>query len=140
MEFTIGSNEIQYVVIRNSKLAGPRRSAPQWISRHRKTTLTAYPEMNSRDIKKHWYLTLNTSGKNALMRLRSDFRAAVTIITAFTENQEKRVQNQFLFNSIKGGTLPPQVVHGGIGTRSKAGGAHENISLFLFVAVGFVYS
>ena len=27
---------------------------------------------------KHWYLTLNKSGKNAPMRLRSDFRAAVT--------------------------------------------------------------
>ena len=30
-EFTIVSNEIQYIVIRNSKLAGPRRSASQWI-------------------------------------------------------------------------------------------------------------
>ena len=27
---------------------------------------------------KHWYLTLNKSGTNAPMRLRSDFRAAVT--------------------------------------------------------------
>ena len=35
-------------------------------------------EMNSRDQKK-WYLTLNKSGKNAPMRLQSDFRAAVTI-------------------------------------------------------------
>ena len=29
---------------------------------------------------KHWYLTLNKSGKNAPMRLRSDFRGAVTIM------------------------------------------------------------
>ena len=29
---------------------------------------------------KHWYLTLNKSAKNAPMRLRSDFRAAVTIM------------------------------------------------------------
>ena len=29
---------------------------------------------------KHWYLTLNKSGKNAPMRLRSDFRAAVAIM------------------------------------------------------------
>ena len=28
---------------------------------------------------KHWYLTRNKSGKNAPMRLRSDFRAAVTV-------------------------------------------------------------
>ena len=30
---------------------------------------------------KHWYLTMNKSGKNAPMRLRSDFRAAVTIMS-----------------------------------------------------------
>ena len=38
------------------------------------------------------------------------------------------MQNQFLFNSIKGGTVLPQVLHGGIGKRPKAGGAHENNS------------
>ena len=44
------------------------------------------------------------------------------------------MQNQFLFNSTKGGTLPPQVLHGGVGT--KASGAHENNSfLNVFVAV-----
>ena len=73
MEFTIVSNEIQYIVIRNSKLAGPRRSASQWINWHRKTTPTAYPMRNMRNIKKHRYLTLNKSGKNAPM-IRSDFR------------------------------------------------------------------
>ena len=35
------------------------------------------------------------------------------------------MQNLFLFNNIKDGTLLPQVIHGGIGTRPKAGGAHE---------------
>ena len=51
MEFTIVSNEIQYIVIRNSKLAGPRRSAWRWINWHRKITLTVYPKRNLRDIK-----------------------------------------------------------------------------------------
>ena len=50
-EFTIVFYETQYIVIRNSKLAGPRRSASKWINWHRKTTLTVYPERNSRDIK-----------------------------------------------------------------------------------------
>ena len=36
MEFTIASNEIQHIVIRKSKLAGPRRSASRWISWHKK--------------------------------------------------------------------------------------------------------
>ena len=29
-EFTIVSNEIQYIVIRNSKLAGPKKRALRW--------------------------------------------------------------------------------------------------------------
>ena len=44
------------------------------------------------------------------------------------------MQNLFLFNSVKGGTLLFQVLHGGTGT--KAGGVHENNSFLLFVAVG----
>ena len=51
MEFTIVSNEIQYIVTRNSKLAGPRRSASQWINWHRKTTPTLNPERDMRDIR-----------------------------------------------------------------------------------------
>ena len=52
MEFTIVSNEIHYIVIRNSKLAGPRRSASRWINWHRKTTPTAHPLRSMRDIRK----------------------------------------------------------------------------------------
>ena len=40
------------VVIRNSKLAGPRRSASQWINWHRKTTPTAHPLRSMRDVGK----------------------------------------------------------------------------------------
>ena len=50
-EFAIVFYETKYIVIRNSKLAGPSRSASKWISWHRRTTPTVYPEMNSRDIK-----------------------------------------------------------------------------------------
>ena len=49
----------------------------QWTSWHRKITRTVSPKRNSRDTK--WYLTLNKSGKNAPMRLRSDFQAAVSV-------------------------------------------------------------
>ena len=51
-EFTIVSNEIQYIVIRNAKLAGPMRSAPQRINWHRKTTPTADPLRSVRDVGK----------------------------------------------------------------------------------------
>ena len=49
MELTTVSNEIQYIVIRNSKLAGPRRSASQRINWHRKTTPTVYPLRSMRE-------------------------------------------------------------------------------------------
>ena len=50
-EFTIVFYETKYIVIRNSKLAGPRRSASHWINWHKKTTPTAYPLRKMRDIK-----------------------------------------------------------------------------------------
>ena len=92
------------IVIRNSKLAEPRRSASQWI-------FLAQEDHSYRLIKEEfkrgqgqWYLTMKKSGKNAPMRLRSDLRAAVTIKN-------------------KGGTLLPQAIPRGTGTRPKAGGA-----------------
>ena len=51
-EFTIASNEIQHIVIRNSKLAGPRRSASRWTTQHRKTTPIAHPMRSTRDVRK----------------------------------------------------------------------------------------
>ena len=42
---------------------------------------------------KHWYLTLSKSGKNAPMRLRSHFRAAVTIMNRLhQESGEQRAE------------------------------------------------
>ena len=41
---------------------------------------------------RQWYLTLNKSGKNAPMRLRSDFRAAVTIKNRHRESGEERAE------------------------------------------------
>ena len=97
MEFTIVSNEIQYIVIRNSKLAGPRRSASQWINWHKKTTPPAHPLRSVRDIRKTWYITLNKSGRNAPMKLRSDFRTAVTIMNRLhRESGEERPEGILL--------------------------------------------
>ena len=50
----------------------------------------------------------------------------------------KKLQNPLLLNNIGDGTLP-QAIHGGTGTRPKAGGAHER-SIHFFVAVSFAYS
>ena len=45
-QFTIVSYETQYIVIRNSKLAGPSKSGSKWRNWHRKTTPTIYLERN----------------------------------------------------------------------------------------------
>ena len=58
--------------------------------------------------------------------------------TVSNENQAKNVQNPFLVNNIRVGTLLPQGIPGGTGTRPKVGEAHELNSFFkLFVAVRF---
>ena len=92
-EFTIVSYEIQFFVTRNSKLAGPRRSASQWINWHTKTTPTAYSVRNTWDTKNigisHW--------TNRARMHRWDFdqtsEPQLQKWTVSTENQEK---NQFL--------------------------------------------
>ena len=121
-EFTIASNEIQYVVIRNPKLAGPRRSASHW---HRKTTPTAHPLRKYERYRKNWYISLNKSGRNAPMRLRSDFRTAVTIMNRLhRESGEERPEpipvHQYQRWHSSSSSLPVQ--HGGSGM--KTGGAH----------------
>ena len=92
-EFTIVFSETKSIVNRNSKLAGPSRSASRWTSWHKKITRTVSPKRNVRK-KKHWYLTLNKSGRNAPMRLRSDFRTAVTVMNRLhRESGEERPES-----------------------------------------------
>ena len=81
-----------------------------------------------------WYLTLSKSGKNAPMRLPSGFRAAVTIKNRLhRESGEERAEPIF-FNNIRDGTLLPQVIPGGTGTRPKAGGVScKSTSASLFI-------
>ena len=69
-----------------------------------------------------WYLTLNKSGKHAPMRLRPDYRAAVSQKTVFIVSQVRKLQNQYLHNNTGDGTRL-RAIPGG--TRPKAGGAHD---------------
>ena len=66
-----------------------------------------------------WYLTLIKSGKNAPMRLRQDFRAAVSL-----KNRLHRESGEQIAEPVGDGILP-QAIPGGTGTRPKAGGAHD---------------
>ena len=129
---------------RNSKLAGPNRSASRWTSWHRRITPTVYPQRNVRDISdsgmSHW------TNRARMRRCDFDqtFELQLQSRTVSIENQARKSHNPFLTNNIGDGTLLPQAILGGTGTRPKAGGAHEFDSFFIqknmFVAAGFVYS
>ena len=79
--FTIDFSEIQFIVNHNSQSDGQNKSAKRWdeLAKEDQT----YRLNLQRNLKKRyqgqWYLTLNKSGKNGPMKLRSDFRAAVSI-------------------------------------------------------------
>ena len=84
-----------------------------------------------------WYLTLNKSGKNGPMKLRSDVRAAVSMKIVYTTSQA---------NKLKSLLLQHNTVHG-IRLQAHRGGTRIGNELIriclsdrLFVTVGFVYS
>ena len=132
-ESTIVFFETKSIVNRSTKLAGPSRSALVWTKWHRRITRTVYPKRNLRDVKDSGYLILNKSGKNAPMRLRSDFRAAVTIKNRLHRESGEERAEPISPNNIGDGTLLPQAILGGTGTRPKAGVAHEFNSFFFKV-------
>ena len=77
--FTIAFLETKSIVNRNSKLAGPAKVHGDGRVG---TTRSHVPSLKKREFKRYqgpWYLTLNKSGKNAPMRLRQDFRAAISL-------------------------------------------------------------
>ena len=69
-----------------------------------------------------WHLTLNKSGKNAPMRLRSDFRAAISLNDRLHRESGEEFAEPNLHSNTGDGTLP-QAIHGG--RRPKVGGAHD---------------
>ena len=91
---------------------------------------------------KHWYLTLNKSGKNAPMRVRSDFRAAVTIMNRFHREIRRRTCRTYSFSPIS--KMAPFLLKWFM---VELGHIQKLVELMssihfqkLFVAVGFVYS
>ena len=94
MEFTIVSNEIQYAVIRNSKKIGWTEEKCIAMDKLAQEDHSYCPSSEEYErYQKKWYISLTKSGKNAPMRLRSDFRAAVTIMNRLhRESGEERLE------------------------------------------------
>ena len=78
MEFTIASNEIQHIVIRNSKIGWTEEKCIEMDKLAQEDhSYCPLPEEFNR-YWKIWYISLSKSGRNAPMKLRSDFREALT--------------------------------------------------------------
>ena len=75
------------------------------------------------------YLTKNKSGRNAHMRLRPDFRAAVSLNNRLHREAGKEIAEPISPAQKKGDGTLPQAIHGGT---SPTGVGNELISFFLF--------
>ena len=62
---------------RNSELIELKKSASRWTRTPRKKSPIACRKTNTLDTK-NWWISLNTSGRNEPMKLRSDFNEALT--------------------------------------------------------------
>ena len=91
MEFTIVSNEIEFFVIRNSKIGWTEEKCIE-IDKSAQESHSYCPSSEEYErYKKNWYITLRKSGRNAPMKLRSDFGEAVTIMNRLLrESGEER--------------------------------------------------
>ena len=137
--FTIVFSETKSLVNRNSKLAGPKKSASTWINWHRRITPTVSLKRNSKDTK--------DSGISPSISRARTHRCDFDLIcelqshskTVSIVNQVKKLQNQYLHSNTGDGTLPQAIP---CGTRPTAGGPHDFFEghFILFVTVGFVHS
>ena len=91
--FTIDFSEIQFIVNHNSQSDGQNKSAKSGMNLHKKTIHLVSFQRNIEDTKDSWCLTLNKAGKNGLMKLRSDFRAAVSMKNRLHKNQGNKLKS-----------------------------------------------
>ena len=80
MEFTTASNDIQKIVTRNSKIGWTEETCVEMDKLAQENHFCCPLSEAYERYKKNWYISLNKSGRNATMKLRSDFREAVTIM------------------------------------------------------------
>ena len=94
-EFTIGSRKILNFVTRNSELIDRTEAICIQMDELAQKDFTYRPSLEEFErLKKTWTISLNTSGRNAPMKLRSDFSEALTKM--HRESGEERLA-PFLF-------------------------------------------
>ena len=78
--FTIDFSEFQFIVNHNSQSDGQNKSAKRWTNLHKKTIHFISLQRNRKDTNDNGISHLEQVRQKWAMKLRSDFRAAVSII------------------------------------------------------------
>ena len=114
----------EFTMAFNSKLVGPKCIEMDELAQKDFTYRPSTEEFER--YKKNWYISLNTSGRSAPMKLRSDFREALTNMHRLHVSLEKSDLNQILSGSIRNGIrrLLHPAHHGGSGMTT--GGVHQS--------------
>ena len=99
-EFTIVFSETKSIVNRNSKLAGPSKSAPRWTSWHSKITRTVYPKRNSRYTKDSGISHATNRAKTRRCDIDQTFELQSQSKTVSIVNQAKKLHSPFLLNNV----------------------------------------
>ena len=90
--FTIDFSEIQFLVNHNSQSDGQNKSAKRWTNLQEKTVYIISLQRKRKD-SENGILTLSSQAKNGPLRLRSDFRADVSLKKIVsTASQAKKVE------------------------------------------------
>ena len=77
--FTTDFSEIQFIVNHNSKSDGQNKKCKELDELAKEDHTYKLTPEERRRCKGHWYPTLNKASKNGRMKLRSDFRPAVSM-------------------------------------------------------------
>ena len=77
--FTIDFSEIQFIVNHNSQSDGQNHQSNEWDELAQEDHTYRLTAEEKKRYQGQWYLTLNEAGKHGLVKLRSDFRAAVSM-------------------------------------------------------------
>ena len=140
--FAIDFSEIQFIVNHNSQSDGQNESAKRWTNLQKKTIhIISLPEEKRRYQGTPVSLTLNKSGKNGPTRLRSDFRAAVSVKNPLHRESGEQVEEPISPETTQ--EMTSFFKHIVVGTSLNGVGSELRrffSSDLFFVTFGFVYS
>ena len=123
---TIDSSKIQFIVNHNSQSDGQNTSAKSETNLQEKIIHIDSLQRKRKNTKGPWYLTLNKSGKNGPMKLRSDFRAVVSMKNRKHHESGEQIEEPISPEQYSFCGIPLQAHQGGTSLNWNWKSAHKN--------------